>query len=114
MMRIQEKILFKGKSIEHSLRETIDETLESEEEGYKTNVKAALSEIKSLKFEVSDMVRGKCGFSDIEDILNTIQDIKKYIHQKNLKNPGILKLLEVESRFTRSPPISDITLKIVI
>lgn len=56
------------------------------------------------------MVRGKCIFSSIEDIIDTVAKIKKYIkdHSQNYK------LIEVESRFTNPIPISDITLKIVL
>ncbi len=67
-----------------------------------------------LIFTVSDMVRGKCIFASIEDILETVNDITEFVEKQNKTNPGLFKLYEVESRFTRQPPISDITLKIGI
>jgi hypothetical protein len=56
------------------------------------------------------MVRGKCVFSSIEDIIETVDKIKKYAND----NPTNFRLIEVESRFNNKIPISDVTLKIAI
>lgn len=39
-----------------------------------------------IKFTISDMLRGKCVFLSIEDILETINEIKVYINKKNLEH----------------------------
>jgi hypothetical protein len=55
------------------------------------------------------MVRGKCVFLEISDILETVKSIKDFI-QKDSR----FTIEEIESRFTNDTPISDVTLKIVI
>lgn len=60
------------------------------------------------------MVRGKCIFSKIEDIIETIDSIKKYVKKERSIHPGRYRILEVESRFTKAIPISDVTLKIAL
>ena len=61
-------------------------------------------------FTISDMVRGKCIFSSIEDIIETVYKIKKYVAD----NANSYRLIEVESRFNKEIPISDVTLKIAL
>lgn len=39
-----------------------------------------------IKFTISDMLRGKCVFLSIEDILETFNEIKVYINKKNLEH----------------------------
>ena len=57
------------------------------------------------------MVRGKCVFLEVSDIIDTIELIKQYVK----KNKSRFKIIEIESRFTNDiTPISDVTLKIVI
>ena len=56
------------------------------------------------------MVRGKCVFLEVSDIIDTIDSIKKYVK----KHESRFKIIEIESRFTNPTPISDVTLKIVI
>jgi hypothetical protein len=56
------------------------------------------------------MVRGKCIFNSIEDIIETVNKIKKYVND----HPKSYRLIEVESRFNNKIPISDVTLKIAI
>ena len=60
------------------------------------------------------MVRGKCTFSNIEDILETISNIINYVDSFKTKDPKKFRILEIESRFTKLIPISDITLKIAL
>ena len=55
------------------------------------------------------MVRGKCVFLEISDILETVKSIKDFI-----KKDSRFTIEEIESRFTNEIPISDVTLKIVI
>ena len=43
-----------------------------------------------------------------------IQDIKSYVSEENSKGEVKLRITEVESRFTKKVPISDVTLKIAI
>ena len=63
-----------------------------------------------MLFTISDMVRGKCIFSSIEDIIETVNKIKKYVAD----NANSYRLIEVESRFNNPIPISDVTLKIAL
>lgn len=60
------------------------------------------------------MVRGKCTFSKIEDIIETIESIKNYVKKFEKTDPKKYRILEIESRFTKPIPISDITLKIAL
>jgi len=56
------------------------------------------------------MVRGKCLFNSIEDIIEAVYKIKSYVAD----NAGSYRLIEVESRFNNKTPISDVTLKIAL
>lgn len=60
------------------------------------------------------MVRGKCTFSSLIHILETIERIEKFINDENAKGINKYRIVEKESRFDRDPPISDVTLKIGI
>jgi len=60
---------------------------------------------------ISDMVRGKCIFLEINDIIETIEKIKNFV--KNDPNKRF-RITQIESRFTKNIPISDVTLKIAI
>ena len=62
-----------------------------------------------MPFKISDMVRGKCVFIEVEDIIETVNDIKRFVARD-----GRFGLAEIESRFTNPIPISDVTLKIVL
>jgi hypothetical protein len=55
------------------------------------------------------MLRGKCVFLDVSDIIYTVNSIKDFVK----KDPRF-SICEIESRFTNKIPISDVTLKIVI
>lgn len=55
------------------------------------------------------MVRGKCVFLEIADIILTVNLIKEFVQN----NPRF-KLKQVENRFGNMLPISDVTLKIVL
>jgi hypothetical protein len=55
------------------------------------------------------MVRGKCVFLEISDIIETVKSIKDFIGRDSR-----FTIEEIESRFTNETPISDVTLKIVI
>ena len=58
---------------------------------------------------MSDMVRGKCTFTSVRDIIQTVRDIKQFCSS----HPGF-RIIEVESRFDLPVPISDVTMKIVL
>ena len=60
------------------------------------------------------MVRGKCIFLEVEDILAAIEEIKSYVSEENSRGDVKLRITEIESRFTKKVPISDVTLKIAI
>jgi hypothetical protein len=55
------------------------------------------------------MVRGKCVFLEVSDIIESVNAIKKFVE----KDPRY-GISEIESRFTNKVPISDVTLKIVL
>ena len=55
------------------------------------------------------MVRGKCVFLEVSDIIQSVQSIKEFVSRD-----ARFKIEEIESRFTNPTPISDVTLKIVI
>ena len=57
------------------------------------------------------MVRGKCVFLEINDIILVVEQIKAFV--KRDKN-NRYQITEIESRFTNKIPISDVTLKIAI
>lgn len=92
----------------------LKDQLKEEQDKYEGEVENKLKEKKSLEFTISDMVRGKCTFSKIEDIIETIESIKAYVKKFEKTDPKKYRILEIESRFTKSIPISDITLKIAL
>lgn len=74
MIRIEEKMLItKEMKPQHSLGTSIGKTLASEEESYKKMIKDLLSEKKFIEFKVSDMLRGKCIFSNLDEILMALK-----------------------------------------
>ena len=56
------------------------------------------------------MVRGKCVFLSVNDIIDTIADIQKFVEKKGKD----MRIIEIENRFKCDIPISDVTLKIAI
>ena len=115
MMRIQEKMFFKGnKQVERRYKSTIKETLKLEDEVYQECVEKELQELKEVKFSISDMVRAKCTFVNMEDIIDTVYKIKGFVDTENAKQKDRYRLIEIESRFNKKTPISDITLKVVL
>jgi hypothetical protein len=54
------------------MKETINDTLESEDLDYKNEIDIILSKKDSIEFKISDMVRGKCVFLDLHDIFQAI------------------------------------------
>jgi hypothetical protein len=56
------------------------------------------------------MLRGRCVFNSIEDIRQTVNKIKRYVND----NVNSYRIVQIESRFGKRPPISDVTLKIAI
>ena len=92
----------------------MDDHLEEQKKIYEKLVEDKLKNEESLEFTISDMVRGKCTFSKIEDIIETIANIKKYVDKQKVTDPKKFRILEIESRFTKPIPISDITLKIAL
>ena len=79
MTRIQEKMLFKGKDIPREERNSVKEVLEGEEETYQRCLEQQLVSLNDLTFSISDMVRGKCIFLCVEDIVAAILEIKNFI-----------------------------------
>lgn len=69
MTRIQEKMFFKSKEIVRKKWPTIASVLKNEEQIYKSNIEKALEEVTEITFNISDMIRAKCTFSSLEDII---------------------------------------------
>lgn len=92
---------------------SIQDVLERQQKSYLKIVDEKLKGLDKITFEISDMVRGKCVFFEIPDIIETVYRIKKFV-QKNKR----YKISEIENRFKPKDkdktPISDVTLKIVI
>ena len=112
MIRIKEKMLFgKTQKQEKKAKETIQETIESEDNEYKQAIDRLLKEKEEVTFKISDMVRGKCVFLEVEDIILAVNQIKEFVKNDPKKR---YRITEIESRFTNPQPISDVTLKIAI
>ena len=94
MVRISEKMLFKEEGIEREPQASIEGLLESEDAEYSLNIIKKLEERENIKFTISDMVRGKCTFSSLMHILETIERIEKFISDENVK--GITKYRIIE------------------
>ena len=112
MIRIKEKMLFgKAQNLEKKAKGTIQDTIESEDREYKEAIDRLLKEKEEVTFKISDMVRGKCVFLEVEDIILTVNQIKEFV-KNDPRNR--FRITEIESRFTNPQPISDVTLKIAI
>ncbi len=86
-------------------------TIDFEEQEYKRKVDELINDKKDITFKISDMLRGKCVFISIPDIIITIDRIKAFALKDEKKR---FRIIEIESRFTNKVPISDVTLKIAI
>ena len=63
MIRIKEKMLFgKAQNLDKKAKNTIQDTIESEDRDYKEAIDRLLKEKDEVTFKISDMVRGKCVF----------------------------------------------------
>ena len=91
------------------MKGTISEILEREDTNYRKVIDELLEKSTSVPFKISDMVRGKCVFLEVSDIIEAVKSIKEFVS----KDPRF-SIEEIESRFTNPLPISDVTLKIVI
>lgn len=110
LTRIKEKMFFsKDGTNKREMKGAILDVLEKEEKDYLIKVDELLESRESVQFKISDMVRGKCIFLEIGDIIETVNDIKRFV-----KEDDRFGLTEIESRFTNKVPISDVTLKIIL
>ncbi len=91
------------------MKGSIKKILAQQETNYKTIIDQLLENSTAVPFKISDMVRGKCVFLQVADIIHTVKSIKDFVS----KDSRFL-IEEIESRFTNTTPISDVTLKIVI
>ena len=87
----------------------IKQILQREETNYRKIIDDLLQNTTTVSFKISDMVRGKCVFLEVSDIIETVKSIKKFVSKDSR-----FTIEEIESRFTNKIPISDVTLKIVI
>ena len=113
VLRIQEKLLFKKKSYnrpEVDPAKPMEDILQEEQETYDKVLEEMLEKEEQIVFTISDMVRGKCMFLQIRDIIDTVIEIQQFCQ----RNPNNYRIIECESRFGLEIPISDVTLKIVI
>ena len=63
------------------MRGTIKQILDRQETNYRKIIDELLEKSTSVPFKISDMVRGKCVFLEISDILETVKSIKDYIQK---------------------------------
>ncbi len=56
----------------------MEESLKGEEERYQQSLEKLLSEKESIVFGISDMVRAKCIFGSVGDIIETVRFIKAF------------------------------------
>ena len=112
MIRIKEKMLFpKDAKRKINAKETIQATIDNEDKEYREEIDRLLKGKEEVTFKISDMVRGKCVFLEVEDIIKTINEIKEFVKSDPYKR---YRITEIESRFTNKQPISDVTLKIAL
>ena len=91
------------------MKGSIKQILAQQETNYKTIIDQLLENSTAVPFKISDMVRGKCVFLEVSDIIDTVKSIKDFVSKDSR-----FTIEEIESRFTNTTPISDVTLKIVI
>lgn len=91
------------------MKGSIKQILAQQETNYKTIIDQLLENSTAVPFKISDMVRGKCVFLEVSDIIHTVKSIKDFVSKDSR-----FTIEEIESRFTNTTPISDVTLKIVI
>lgn len=65
-MKIKEMI---NQQDEYKNSDKLEDRLKEEQRKYQNEVETRLKDKEELEFTISDMVRGKCTFSNIEDIL---------------------------------------------
>ena len=86
MIRIKEKMLFpKDAKRKINAKETIQETINNEDKEYREEIDQLLKEKEEVTFKISDMVRGKCVFLKVEDIIDTVKEIKKFVESDTKK-----------------------------
>ena len=66
----------KDNKLEKKARETVQATIDKEDKEYRDAIDRLLKEKDEVTFKISDMVRGKGVFLDVEDIIQTVKDIK--------------------------------------
>lgn len=110
LTRIKEKMFFaKEEAAKSVVSGSVREVLQREETEYLRKVDDVLEKRENVLFEITDMVRGKCVFLEVADIIETVNDIKRFVEEDNRYGIGLIL-----SRFTNKIPISDVTLKIVV
>lgn len=70
-----------------------------------------MKEKDEVTFNISDMVRGKCVFLEMESIILTVNQIKEFVRKDNKKR---FMIIAIDTRYTYPRPMYDVTLKIVI
>ena len=84
-------MLFKGVAYERPKATSLEEVLEMEETRYHSKLGELLEERSEVVFGISDMVRGKCTFLYINDIIECVKAIKAYTREES----GTYRLIEV-------------------
>ena len=91
------------------MKGSIKQILAQQETTYRKIIDELLEKSTAVPFKISDMVRGKCVFLEVSDIIDTVKSIKDFVSKDSR-----FTIEEIESRFTNTTPISDVTLKIII
>lgn len=107
-------MLLKKDTIERKPAKTVQEVRDGQDAAYEQHLKKKLESMNEVEFKISDMVRGKCVFAELTDIVQTVKQIKQYAKEYNIRRPNTYRVIQAESRFGLEIPISDVTLKIVL
>ena len=67
--------------------------MDREDDLYQVKVGERLDKREEIDFTISDLVRGKCTFSKIEDVIETIENIQEFIAYQNHHHPNRYRLL---------------------
>ncbi len=58
---------------------SIEEVLKKQEDTYLSEIDKILQSKDQIEFQLTDMVRGKCVFLEITDVIETVNEIKRFV-----------------------------------
>ncbi len=84
------------------MKGSINQILDKQEINYRKIIDERLENSTAVTFKISDMVRGKCVFLEVSDIIDTVKSIKEYVY----KSKSMFTIEEIETRFNTDKPLS--------